>query len=79
MDPPYAPKNNKSFVNYTLEQHKLLFEMCKNYNFVMSNSYVELVKTNFINYDIEIILCKRTINSKTKEVIIKSNRIINPL
>ena len=80
--PPYAPENNKSFVGYTsfgftLDQHKLLFETCKKYKFIMSNADVELVKNSFINYNIEIISCKRSINSKkpeskTNEVIIKS-------
>ncbi len=82
LDPPYAPENSKSFVGYTasgftLEQHKLLFETCKKYKFIMSNADVELVKNSFIDYNIEIISCKRSINSKkpeskTNEVIIKS-------
>ena len=85
LDPPYAPETNKSFVGYTslgftLEQHELLFTLCKKYNFVMSNADVDLVKNNFSQdiYNIDTILCKRAINSKkpgskTKEVIIKSN------
>jgi len=87
LDPPYAPENSKSFVSYTasgftLEQHNLLFSLCKKFNFLMSNSDVDLVKDNFINideekYKIEIILCKRSINSKnpeskTNELLIKS-------
>jgi len=84
LDPPYAPENNKSFVNYTpdgfnIDQHKLLFNTCKKYNFVMSNADVELVKNNFNDsrYRIEVISCKRSINSKnpeskTNEVLIKS-------
>ena len=84
LDPPYAPENNKSFVNYTalgfsLEQHKLLFSICKKFNFLMSNANVELVRDSFNNdiYNTIVISCKRTINSKnpeskTEEVLIKS-------
>ena len=84
LDPPYAPENNKSFVGYTssgftLEQHNLLFSICKNFKFLMSNSDVDLVKNNFNDskYTIKIILCKRSINSKKpeskiNEVLIKS-------
>lgn len=85
LDPPYAPINTTSFVGYTkygfsLEQHKLLFKMCKKYKFMMSNSDVDLVKDSFKNkkkYKIITILCKRSINSKNpeskvNEVIIKS-------
>lgn len=84
LDPPYAPENDKSFVGYTaagfsLEQHNLLFTTCKNFKFVMSNADVSLVKDSFKgnNYNITILPCKRTINSKnpkatTNEVIIKS-------
>jgi DNA adenine methylase len=85
LDPPYAPENTNSFVGYTyngfnLEQHNLLFKLCKKYNFLMSNSDVELVRNSFNNkkkYKMKIISCKRSINSKkpdskTNEVIIKS-------
>ena len=83
LDPPYAPENSKSFVNYTtdgfnIDQHNLLFKTCKKYNFLMSNADVELVKNNFNDniYTIEVISCKRSINSKnpeskTNEVLIK--------
>jgi DNA adenine methylase len=89
-DPPYVPVNNKSFVGYTLcgfekEQHELLFKLCKelidkNIKFVMSNSYTNLIKEHFndlTKYEIQIIECKRSINSKNpaakiNEVIIKS-------
>lgn len=84
LDPPYAPENNKSFVGYTslgftLEQHNLLFSLCKKFKFLMSNADVELVKNSFLDtlYTIKIISCKRSINSKkpgskTNEVLIKS-------
>ena len=84
LDPPYAPENEKSFVGYTskgfnLEQHKLLFTICKDYKFLMSNADMSLVLDNFNSprYKIQKILCKRSINSKkpeskTNEVLIKS-------
>ena len=89
LDPPYAPENDKSFVSYNenrfnLENHIELFKKCneindKNIKFILSNSDVKLVRDNFINnkFNINSILCKRTINSKnpdskTKEVIIKN-------
>jgi len=89
LDPPYAPENSKSFVGYTqdgfsFEQHQLLFTICnslhhKNIKFMMSNSNVKLVIDAFPSnkFNIIIILCKRSINSKdpsskTNEVIIKS-------
>lgn len=87
MDPPYAPENDKSFVSYTdgcfdVDKHLELFNKCNELkkskiNFMISNSDVELVRSNFVGYSIESIDCKRSINSKnpgskTKEVIIKS-------
>ena len=84
LDPPYFPENSKSFVKYNakgfnLEQHILLFSLCKNYNFLMSNSDVDIVKDNFNDdkFKIQIISCKRNINSKnpnskTNELLIKS-------
>lgn len=81
LDPPYAPENLKSFVGYTkngfnLEQHKLLFEKCKNHKFLMSNADVDLVKESFKDkkYIIKIILCKRAINSKNPES--KTNEVL---
>jgi len=71
LDPPYAPVNEKSFVGYTfngftLVQHQQLFTMCKQHKFLMSNANVDLVVNNFKEekYTIEIISCKRSINSK---------------
>ena len=85
LDPPYAPENDKSFVGYTaggfsLEQHNKLFEMCKKFNFLMSNADVELVRKSFPEQDYKtiVISCKRSINSKnpgakTNEVLILKN------
>jgi DNA adenine methylase len=74
LDPPYVEENKNSFVSYTingfgLENHTMLFKMCKelNINFMMSNSDVPLVREHFSNYNIESILCKRSINSKNPE------------
>ncbi len=84
LDPPYAPENDKSFVNYTssgftMEQHLNLFKLSKKFKFVMSNANVDMVKDEYTDkkYYIKIISCKRTINSKnpdskTTEVLIKS-------
>ncbi len=85
LDPPYAPENDKSFVNYTSsgfteEQHKLLFTTAKEFKFVMSNADVDMVKDEFKDnkkFKIDIISCKRSINSKkpnskTNEVIIQA-------
>ena len=68
LDPPYAPSDEKSFVSYTkggfnYENHMKLFSMCKNINFVMSNSDVKLVIDNFKGYSVTVIECKRRINS----------------
>ena len=78
LDPPYAPKNSKSFVGYTkdgfgIEQHKLLFNLTdelnsKSVKIMMSNAKVKLVTDHFgkknKNYNIKPIKCRRAINSK---------------
>ncbi len=78
LDPPYVPLNSKSFTKYnesdfSLEKHKLLFEMCHKLPipFIMSNSDTQLVRDSFENEDkykykyiVESIECKRSINSK---------------
>lgn len=72
LDPPYAPENKKSFVNYvsegfSLETHNNLFNQIKNLKnikFAMSNSNVDLVTSNFKDYMCEEIIAKRAINSK---------------
>jgi DNA adenine methylase len=88
LDPPYAPETTTSFVGYTAdgfngELHNKLFKMCDgmtnipNVTFIMSNSDVQVVRTSFPNnkYNIEVVNCRRAINSKkpqstTNEVII---------
>ena len=79
LDPPYAPKNDKSFVSYTsdgfdLDNHKNLFKLCedmkvKNVKMLMSNAEVTLVKDSFPSpaYTTQIISCRRAINSKNPE------------
>lgn len=72
LDPPYAPETKLSFVNYNsdgfgIEKHTKLFNLVKNQpdiNFCMSNANVKLVSDAFKKYNIEKILCKRSINSK---------------
>lgn len=77
IDPPYAPENTTSFVNYTndgfdTDAHKRLFNLCDsissipNAKFLMSNANVNFVKENFKDkkYVISVITCKRAINSK---------------
>jgi DNA adenine methylase len=89
-DPPYVPINETSFVNYNLDGfegvlHEKLFTMLhklknKNIKWMMSNSDTKLVLDAFSDckkYNIQKILCRRTINSKkpeskVNEVIIKS-------
>ena len=78
-DPPYAPKNDTSFVSYTssgfnLEQHMSLFKLCaemkdKNVKLLMSNSDVSLVTDTFPSstYTTKTISCRRAINSKQPE------------
>ena len=71
LDPPYAPENKTSFVSYTasgfsLEQHKELFRLCRDTpaSFLMSNANVELVQEALSMYTINVIECRRAINSK---------------
>jgi len=76
LDPPYAPETSTSFVSYTsdgfsLDNHKTLFALCtelkkKNVKMLMSNADVSLVKDAFPVplYNIDVISCRRAINSK---------------
>lgn len=83
LDPPYASETKSSFVNYSatgfsIVKHNKLFNLIKqqtNINFCMSNANVEFVSDAFRKYNIEQLLCKRSINSKkpqstTSELII---------
>lgn len=72
LDPPYAPESETSFVKYnkegfTLDNHLKLFNLIKSVNckFILSNANVKLV-TDFFrdSYKIDVISCKRAINSK---------------
>ena len=81
LDPPYAPENSNSFVGYTssgfnLDQHNLLFNTCKKFNFLMSNADVDLVKEHFKDsiFIIKIVSCKRSINSKKPDS--KTNELL---
>ena len=83
FDPPYAPENKTSFVDYvsegfTLETHKSLFDeikKMKGVKFILSNAKVEMVIENFSDYNCQDVKARRAINSKnpgatTTEVII---------
>lgn len=85
LDPPYAPENKTSFVEYTangftLEMHEILFDNIKeihenNIKFTMSNAKVDLVTDSFKDFQCKEITARRAINCKnpessTKEVII---------
>lgn len=92
LDPPYAPQTDTiSFVGYTeygfnIETHHSLFkqihqitESDKNIKIMLNNADVDLVRVQFTQkkYNIQSLLCKRTIhsknpNAKAKEVIIKN-------
>ncbi len=89
FDPPYAPEGSNSFVGYTKDgfsanMHDKLFIMCErltmfdDVKFIMSNADVEVVHNAFPKdkYNVEVVKCKRAINSKkpnstTNEVIIR--------
>ena len=76
LDPPYAPKDKKSFVGYNvngfdINKHTKLFEKCKELknnriDFMMSNANVKLIQDTFNNeeYIVNILTCRRAVNSK---------------
>ncbi len=85
LDPPYYPENETSFTKYTsgdfkLNDHQEIINMCqfikKNKDlFLLSNSDTDYIKDNLKDFEIKIINCKRSINSKkpnatTNEVLI---------
>ena len=82
LDPPYAPITITSFVGYTskgFSEHEQLFEQCKKLKskWLMSNAHVPLVIETFKGYQMEVISCRRLINSKNpesrvNEVLVKS-------
>lgn len=86
LDPPYAPKNDTSFVSYTsygfnLDNHKMLFRLCadmkaKNVKMLMSNAEVKLVKDAFPSptYTTKIISCRRAIHSKKPDT--RTNEVL---
>lgn len=87
LDPPYAPENKNSFVEYVaggfnLEHHELLFseiKKLKNVRFIMSNANVPLVIDNFKEFHCQEVIARRAINSKkpgstTIEVIIYNEK-----
>lgn len=78
LDPPYAETSFTKYISkgFTVEEHKKLFEMCKELptNMLMSNADVDIVKDAFPTpaYTTKILSCKRSINNtKTNEVLIK--------
>lgn len=78
LDPPYVPISKTSFVKYTKnsfnkKDHEELFEFIKGLKckFLMSNSSCDYVLESFKDYRIKIIDCKRRINSKNPESIVK--------
>lgn len=90
LDPPYYPINSTSFTTYSGKGfdekcHKRLFRILRNLRkksiyFILSNSYVDEVIQNFDEnkFIIEIIECKRRINSKNPESTV-SEVIISPI
>lgn len=85
LDPPYVQENKRSFVGYTengfgIEKHNQLFDIIHNMNYkcmLMSNSHTKLVLDRFTierGYDINVIECKRSINSKNPQS--KTNEIL---
>lgn len=84
LDPPYYPENESSFTKYTSndfnkEEHEELIEFCKfidknKSNFLLSNSDTSFIKNNLNNFEMKIIECKRSINSKDPSA--KTNEVL---
>lgn len=83
MDPPYYPLNEKSFIKYqrdgfTKDNFETLNTFCRDLSFVKfihSNSKCDYILESYKDFNIDIVECKRRINSKkpqdsAKEVII---------
>ena len=87
FDPPYAPENPKSFVQYLeggfdLECHEKLFDNIlkldkKHVRYVLSNAKVDMVLDKFSECNIDEITARRAINSKNPESITKELIIHN--
>jgi DNA adenine methylase len=85
LDPPYAPETSKSFVSYVadgfnIDQHNLLFNEIKKLGkikFIMSNAKVELVTSQFTEYNCEDIIARRAINSKKPDSITTEVLVFN--
>jgi DNA adenine methylase len=87
LDPPYYPENETSFTSYTSndfdkEQHNKLIDFCKyidskNSKFLLSNSNTNYIKNNLKKYKIEVVDCKRQINSKNPGATAKEILIYN--
>jgi DNA adenine methylase len=84
LDPPYYPEKYNSFVNYNkdgfnLKNHNDLIEIVKknNFKFLMNNADVDYIRDNFKEYNIQIIIYKRKINSKKPQSITNELIITN--
>jgi len=85
LDPPYVPIDKSSFVDYMNGgfNHIEMVKWCEKVvsingvKMLHSNSYCDFVIKNYSNFNIDIIECKRLINSKNpnskcNEVLIKN-------
>lgn len=84
LDPPYYPENENSFTKYTSNdfnknEHDELIDFCKfidknKSNFLLSNSDTSYIKDNLNDYEVKIVECKRSINSKDPSA--KTNEVL---
>jgi len=71
FDPPYYPINNNSFVDYNIDgfnKHENLINLILTLHmigakFLLSNSNTKYITDNLKEFNIKVILCKRSINS----------------